>query len=144
VSHINLVPPGELSWRLLRKELGGIEKVYGKVRLVQSRGITPATAAIPSSYVRHGTGHLRFFYDKVLFVHARHKELVAEAILRGVESNLTRSPKFETCLTGLEQHWLNDWQPGELDLYLNRLYLKDRMNEEEAHGFRHNGATTPR
>jgi len=71
-----------------------------------------------------GTGHARFFYDKLLYAENRYKEIATEMNIRGFKAN----PSL--CLNEFPKELFNDWTPTEVDKITNlkrivaRIYKK--------------------
>lgn len=130
MTRINLVPPAELEFRHLWAEYYELPRVFGQVRKKQEAGRVPADLAIPSAYTL-GTGHLRFFYDKLEFLAKRQELLIAELQRRGGQPNYT-TPR--DLLVGLHDHWLNDYEPTDLALYLSRKRISERLEAMRARG----------
>ncbi len=75
-------------------------------------------ANIPKHY-KLGTGHVRFFYNKLAYLHKRYNELTDEAIKRGF--NIT---DFSDTFNDLPIKLYNDW----IETDEARLITKDRVN----------------
>lgn len=69
-------------------------------------------------YFKLGTGHIRFFWDKILFLHRRLNLIKKEIELRGMQSN------HQINLAEIPPQFINDWSPSENDLSL----LKERIS----------------
>lgn len=130
MTRINLVPPAELEFRHLWAEYAELPRVFGYVRKLQEAGKVPADVAIPSQYTL-GTGHLKFFYDKLGFLVKRQEALVAELQRRGERPNYT-TPR--DLLVGLDAHWLNDYEPTKLALVLSRKRIAERLEAMRKRG----------
>lgn len=74
---------------------------------------------IPQDF-RLGTGHVKFFYDKVLFLYNRYVDLNNECKNRGF--NVT---DYHECFEGLPSELMKDWRPNSNV----RTLLKNRVNE---------------
>jgi len=61
---------------------------------------------IPNSY-RLGTGHVKFFYNKLAYLHERYKELLAECKERGF--NVT---DYNECFEDLPTELYKNWEEG--------------------------------
>lgn len=83
-----------------------------------------STDEIPPEYVL-GTGHVKFFMSKMLFLQKRFESLVAEMNRRGYTTNFTDSSIFTNC----DSRFLNDYVPTEEALKLNRTRIQERLNK---------------
>lgn len=78
---------------------------------------------------RMGTGHVKFFYDKLMYLAARHEKLIAEMKKRGFVANI-----MNVGLSWLEQGKYNealwqDWQPSDKDKAVNQARIDLRLTE---------------
>lgn len=116
MTRINLVPPAELCDQHLlaeHRELTRIPNAVAKGRF--------SLAGQPPDYVL-GTGHVRFFFDKLRFLHTRYQALHAECLARGFK---VRNIWPDT-LPDDPSLW-RDYIPTEAALQLNRARITDRM-----------------
>ena len=67
-----------------------------------------------------GTGHEKFFYDKLLYLKKRYEKLYAECILQGYEVQY-----YGEAWKDIPSELMNDWEPSLRDRHL----LVDRINE---------------
>ena len=74
---------------------------------------------IPSEF-KLGSGHVKFFYDKLLYLKKRYEKLHLECLNRGL--NVTY---YGDAWDNLPKNLMNDYQPTEQD----RLILVERINE---------------
>lgn len=65
---------------------------------------------IPDTFTL-GTGHVKFFYNKLAFLHRRYMAIYAECVARGI--NVT---DFSSSFTNLPPELYNDWQPTITDI----------------------------
>lgn len=75
---------------------------------------------LPPTY-RMGTGHVKFFYDKGKFLVRRHAELCREMVSRNIACNLSID------LSGWSTWRMNDWEPDEQAIAINRARINDRL-----------------
>lgn len=68
-----------------------------------------------------GTGHARFFYDKLTYVENRYKEIASEMNRRGFKAN----PSL--CLNEFPKSLFNDWTPTEEDKITNLKRIVKRI-----------------
>jgi deoxyribonuclease (pyrimidine dimer) len=71
-------------------------------------------------YFTLGKGHVKFFYDKIGYLHKRYSELTAECHLRGF--NIT---DFSDSFDGISMSLWNDYNETKQD----RTIVVDRVNE---------------
>lgn len=82
----------------------------------------------PAQYTM-GKGHVLFFYDRLLYLAKRHKQLVKELKRRGYE------PKFQNCLIAQWRHktdaklWRN-YRPTDDALTINRERIHLRLRNQ--------------
>jgi deoxyribonuclease (pyrimidine dimer) len=89
------------------------------------KGRKPSELDIPDTY-RLGSGHMKFFYDKLTYLHDRHGELFRV----GTNRNLTLEvdPNARSyCLPPTYDGWWNDYEPTEEALLENRKRLADKI-----------------
>lgn len=123
MTRINVVPPSELHTKHLVAEYRELPRVFKLVREAQARGEFPTDNRNPVVYTL-GAGHVRFFYNKLMFLFLRQQDLCAEMRARGITVNYDPSPDL---LAGLNHYWLGHYTPTPGALYLNRERIKDRM-----------------
>ena len=70
-----------------------------------------------------GTGHVRFFYDKLLFLQKRHQALVKEAQKRGFKITLTE----KISLTSFPNQYCQDFIPSEQDLKISQQRILEKL-----------------
>jgi deoxyribonuclease (pyrimidine dimer) len=121
LTRINTIPPALLTDAHLFAEWRELPRVFPLARKAQERSeAMGATMDLPETY-RLGTGHVRFFYDKLGWLARRHRALTQELTGRGY--NLTvREP-----LTGA-----GDWEPTAEAHRLNVARLRERLRENLA------------
>ena len=123
MTRINCIPPDELTREHLIAEYRELPRVFGLVRRAVESGVTPESAFIPETY-RLGTGHVRFFYDKLGYVKKRYSELVNEMISRGYN---VQYPEPDT--DGIPDEWFGDWEPTDKAMGINRSRISERLNK---------------
>lgn len=124
MTRINLVDPTELYDQHLIAERREIRLLCAhlKTSLSSKQGVTKDR--IPKQFTLN-TGHVRFFYDKGLYLHKRYRELTKEMIRRGFK------PDFENTfpLDLWPKHLYNDWTPTEQDKRLVRARIALRVSQ---------------
>lgn len=71
-----------------------------------------------------GTGHVKFFYDKLLYLKNRYEEIYKECKRRNF--NVTY---YGNCWDGLPSHLMNDYIPTKRDEQLLRQRLAERSKK---------------
>ena len=116
MTRINLVPPAELCDQHLLAEHRELTRIPNAV----ARGRFSLVGQ-PADYVL-GTGHVRFFFDKLAFLQQRHRALHAECLARGFRVN----DIWPAALPDDPSLW-QDYVPTPAALQLNRQRLAERM-----------------
>lgn len=86
------------------------------------RGLRPVDIKAPPAYVL-GSGHVKFFYDKCMWLLRRQQSLIIEMRSRGYD------PKFtypNDLINGISEEWLGDWEPTAEAIELNRQRIRER------------------
>ena len=121
MTRINVVPVQELSRQHLIAEYREIARVPNNIRTSLARKNKPfSMSEIPSEYVL-GTGHVKFFYNKCLFLQKRFEQLVNEMVSRGYNPSFRDSSIFK-----VRDDLHNDYIPTQDALSINRQRIKDR------------------
>lgn len=126
MTEIHCVPAAQLTDRCLRAEMIELPRGFDLMRRDQAKGNPPGFMA-PDEFVI-GTGNVRFFSDKGLFLARRQMELIQEFHRRGKEwRGFTKVIKPEDGLVdGIKAERMNDWEPDEKALAKSRLRLFER------------------
>ena len=125
MTRINCVPPSELTREHLVAEYRELPRVFGMVRGMIARGtISQALTDIPKNY-RMGTGHMKFFTDKLGYLLKRQKALIAEMQARGYQPNHVDP---DSLLVGIPWVFHGDWVPNDRDLLISRARITERLN----------------
>lgn len=82
MTRVNCVPPEELTRQHLIAEYRELPRIFGLVRAAIARGENPNDKRNPPTYTL-GTGHCRFFYNKLLYLKVRQMSLMEEMAERG-------------------------------------------------------------
>lgn len=123
MTRINCVPPEELHQKHLVAEYRELPRTFKLVEKYLSKN--SRLPALPKSYTL-GTGHVKFFYDKLLYLSNRQTQLVEEMIKRGYNPTHRESliSQFKNIIPA--SCW-NDWTPTEEAVAINRQRILDRM-----------------
>lgn len=125
MTRINCVPVNQLSRQHLVAEYRELPRIFGMVRGMVERGVTnPALADIPPTY-RMGTGHMKFFTDKLGWLVQRQKELILEMQRRGYAPQHTDP---EQLLTGIPKVFHGSWSPMQQDLDISWARIQERLS----------------
>ena len=76
---------------------------------------------IPDTF-KLGTGHVKFFYDKLLYLKNRYWKLYIECIKRGFKVQ-----NYSSAWDNVPQELMNDYQPT----YMDRKIIKERINDRK-------------
>jgi hypothetical protein len=100
------IPPAELNDKHLIAEHREIKRIPNAIL----NGRCRLDLKIPETF-RLGTGHVRFFYDKLKYLHKRYNELHQECIQRGFKVT-----NFEEAFLSFTSSGLyNDYSPSPAD-----------------------------
>lgn len=119
MTRINCIPVEELTNRHLLAEYRELPRVFALARVCPEA---------PSEYTL-GTGHIKFFYNKLLYLYNRQVQIVREMKQRGM------SPTFDPEQLGARRYhegqeglW-NDWVPTQEAMRINRERIETRLKE---------------
>ena len=124
MTRINLIPVNELNTKHLVAEYREITRLPKNLMKSLSRKVPFSMDEIPSQYTL-GKGHVKFFYDKMLFLEKRFELLVNEMISRGYNPTYLDSSIFKP----IDLKWYNDYSPNELEIELNRSRINERLSK---------------
>jgi hypothetical protein len=114
MTRINCIPPAELHDRHLLAEYRELPRVFALARPVSDA---------PQHYAL-GKGHVKFFYDKLLYLANRQRQIIAECLHRGFNIQYR-----DVCTDGFDSRLMNDWQPDAQAMELNRQRIKERLTK---------------
>jgi deoxyribonuclease (pyrimidine dimer) len=116
MTRINTIPPQELCDKHLMAEIREITRIPNTVKSGKAR-----IEGIPETF-RLGSGHVKFFYDKIFYLQKRYKQLYDECQYRGfnVQDN---SGSFK----GIPIELMNDWTPTPDSIKLIRERLEEKF-----------------
>lgn len=124
MTRINCIPPDELTGPHLVAEYRELPRVVGLANAAwQRREIFERF--IPGEYVL-GAGHVRFFHNKMRWVQKRFAALVAEMLVRGYNPAYRELPNIK-----VGPEWMNDWEPDEIAININRARIAERIRESK-------------
>ena len=119
MTRINVVPPQELCDKHLLAEHRELTRIPNNI--VNGKAVI---RDLPSAYTL-GTGHVKFFYNKLAYLYKRYLTLTEECKARGF--NVTnRWPDIDSTLLWYKPLY-QDYQPTDAALAINRERIQDRM-----------------
>lgn len=129
MTRINVVPVQELSRLHLVAEYREITRIPGNLQQSLNRKSKPFSInEIPKEYTL-GTGHVKFFYCRMLFLQHRFEQLVEEMHKRGYNPQFTDSSIF----IPEDKTFYNDYVPTEHALKINRERIAERSKPKDKH-----------
>lgn len=118
MTRINIgVPPKELTSKHLIAEHRELKRIPNGIRKGKYR-----LENIPPSFTL-GTGHVKFFYNKLGYLKKRYLELYTECLARGFNVQ-----NYESAWEGVPESLMNDYIPSEAEIQI----VKDRIAERLA------------
>ena len=124
MTRINLVKPEELSDQHLVAEYREIFMVGSSLqRSMKSPSWEKTSRTLPATFTLN-QGHVKFFYNKGLYLHKRYKALVLEMKRRGMQPDANRTFKKSQWPAKLYK----DWKPTRKDLALVRQRIRERID----------------
>lgn len=125
MTRINVVPVTELTDKHLLAEYRELPRIFGASKKWFERG--GRVRDLPQHY-RLGRGHVRFFYNKLLYCYSRQRRLYDECKRRGFNVNYEPSKDlFEWAPGYLQSNYL----PTRAALRINRERIAQRLEEAE-------------
>ena len=124
MTRINLVPPVDLMDQHLIREYGELPRIFGNVMKAVEAKKRLHNFKIPPDYVL-GTGHMTFFYNKLLFLEKRFASIVAEMHNRGFRTTYTTlKPEFRETIPA---EWWGDYTPTEKGIELSKTRIAQKI-----------------
>ncbi len=122
MTRINLVHVKELADQHLMAEYRELPRVFGAVQKhVQARKRV-RDFKINSTYLL-GSGHVTFFYNKLLYLQKRHIDIVNECLRRGMKIQNTEVND----ISGFPAEFCNDYVPSESEIKMSRERLIEKL-----------------
>lgn len=111
------IPPAELTDKHLMAEHREIKRIPNCINKGRfSMKGQPDTFTL-------GTGHVKFFYDKLLYLNKRYKELYLECKRRNF--NVT---DYSACWDKVPEYLNNDYEPTDFDRSIIKQRIAERLN----------------
>lgn len=129
MTRINLVPVEDLADQHLFAEWREIKMIPVKLRKLHSTKPTHVIAdSIPAKYTM-STGHVRFFYNKMLFLYQRYIKLSDE--LRTRDYSIAEHDPTELFLAGIVPEMQDPmWEPSKEEIAISVERISTRLNEK--------------
>ena len=125
MTRINIVPVEELMDQHLIAEYREMAMVGSSLqRSLRSPNWDKCKKSIPENFTLNA-GHVKFFYDKGLYLSKRYTELIEEMAKRGFNADPERVFKREQWPDEL----FNDWTPTESDCEIVRERIEYRISQ---------------
>ncbi len=127
MTRINLTPPETLDPRHLVAEYRELPRVFALIRADDAKRALGLCTPDPGPHYVLGAGHVRFFYDKALWLLTRQRSLIAEMRRRGMNP---AHEADETLLDGIDMiRQRRNWAPDAHEIALNRFRINTRLAE---------------
>lgn len=123
MTRINLIPVEELTDQHLIAEYRELPRIFSLVKNAQDKGKNVSDFKISDKYLL-GTGHVIFFYNKLIFLQKRLNLLINECLKRGFHISLQQ----EYPLDAFNNEWLNDWKPDFEEINLSYSRISEKIN----------------
>lgn len=118
MTRINLVDPSQLTDKHLMAEYRELPRVFTAVRKLQDQGKSPKDIDIPETYVL-GQGHVKFFYDKLIFLRIRYVAIQNELNCRGFNLNVDQYIQISKQAKSIDKQWQGLYYPSPEEIYMN-------------------------
>ncbi|AKA61961.1 endonuclease V [Proteus phage vB_PmiM_Pm5461] len=118
MTRINLLDPSLLTDQHLIAEYRELPRVFTLALKAYGKPVK-----IPANYVL-GTGHVKFFYNKLKFLEQRQNALIQECKNRGFNIS------FEKTDFIFPKSWYNDYIPSETDIMLSKSRLDEKIAQK--------------
>jgi hypothetical protein len=121
MTRINVgIPPAELTGKHLIAEHREIKRIPNQIKKGKySMDNQPKKFKL-------GSGHVKFFYDKIGYLKRRYDSIYMECLKRGY--NVT---DYSDCFTGIDSNLMNDYQPTQHDIKIIKERIKERLNQNK-------------
>ena len=129
MTRINLVHVEDLADQHLFAEWREIKMIPAKLKKLQETKLGWVIMAdVPVSYTLN-TGHVRFFYDKMIFLHTRYIQLTDELHKR--DYNIAYHDPYSIFIEGIVPEMQNPlWEPTLPEVAINVERIAQQLNEK--------------
>lgn len=130
MTRINCIPPEELTSLHLLAEYRELPRVFTLAAAANERWEGQEMLDCPDEYCL-GSGHVKFFYNKLRYCWLRWLSLRDELIRRGYDCDpeLKNDIAKTTAALSVTFHLWKDWEPSEYDKHINRIRIRERLDE---------------
>lgn len=111
------IPPAELTDKHLLAEHREIKRIPNTIKSGKAK-----VEGIPEKFCL-GKGHVKFFYDKLYYLHIRYLDLYNECIIRGFKVQF-----YGKAFEGVPDELYRDYQPTPEDANIVSTRIKERLN----------------
>jgi len=125
MTRINCVKPETLSNAHLLAEYRELPRIFGLVSAAILRGEQPDNIKNPVAYTL-GTGHCRFFYNKLGYLYKRQADICRELRKRGYQLSYDHYGLGKDIDVVYHEGWWGDWTPTIHDQHVSLARLKER------------------
>lgn len=116
------IPPAELTNKHLLAEHREIKRIPNNMRKGKFSFIGQPLL------FKLGTGHVKFFYDKLGYLKKRYGELYAECKKRGFDVE-DYSEAFENMPSYIQENYFKDYNPTEADITIVKQRISERLRK---------------
>lgn len=123
MTRINCVPVQELTRQHLVAEYRELPRVFSLARKPKSGEVFPQQYTL-------GTGHVKFFYNRLGYLAERHTQIVREMKRRGYKPVIPEDEMWQHCEKAggrLSSELFANWQPDENAIKANRDRIQERL-----------------
>lgn len=125
MTRVNLIPPVCLYDQHLLAEWREIPRIPNAVRkMLQTKGSFEILKDLPIDYTL-GTGHVKFFYDKLEFIKNRHDALKEEGFKRGLKLD-----SITINLEDIPNIFKKDFVPSRNNIILNLSRIEEKISKK--------------
>ena len=121
MTRINLIDPQNLTDQHLLAEYRELPRIFGDVRNLQLKNLTPRDVNIPREFVL-GTGHMTFFYDKLGFLSQRYEKIIQECSKRNISINFSNLD-----LSDIDDIWKGNYEVTDIGYCISKARILDRI-----------------
>lgn len=120
MTRINLIDPEHLTDQHLIAEYRELPRIFA-LALKHNNSGKPMPKV--SNY-RMGSGHVIFFYDKILFLIDRQQKIINELLNRNFSIMHT---EVDAPINDLSDKYLNNWSPSTHEISISKQRLKEKL-----------------